>query len=55
MCGNWSYLIEFGLGVMLIAIMLVILLLANTGLPLATVLIALAIGVFFSLVNIARD
>jgi hypothetical protein len=38
---------------MLIAIVLVILLLANKGL-LATVTVAVAIGTFLSLVNIAR-
>lgn len=54
MTGDWSYLIEFGLGVILIAIILGTELLVHTHALIATATVAAAFGAFLGLVNISR-
>lgn len=54
MSGDWSYLIEFGFGVILIAIVVWIELLVITHTLTAVAIVATVFGTFLSLVNIAR-
>lgn len=55
MSGDWSYLIEFGFGLILIAIVLGIELLVIMHTLTAAVIVAAVLGTFLSLVNIRTD
>lgn len=55
MSGDWSYLIEFGFGVILIAIVVGIELLVIMHMLTAVAIIAAVFGTFLSLVNIVRN
>lgn len=55
MSGDWSYLIEFGFGVILIAIVVGIELLVIMHTLTAVAIVAAVFGTFLSLVNIARN
>lgn len=54
MSGDWSYLIEFGFGVILIAIVIGIELLVIMRTLTAVAIVAIVLGTFLSSVNIKR-
>lgn len=55
MSGDWSYLIEFGFGVILIVIVVGAELLVIMHTATAVTVVAAVFGTFLSLVNVARD